>query len=358
LKDAAPASPLARILFAVYVALVVYASLYPLEGWRDHGLPLLAYLSAPWPRFVTGFDVAANLLGYVPYGFLCVAALYPRVQGGTALGIATLSGLALSLVLEGAQSYLPARVATGLDVLCNVAGAALGALAGLALVQQLLEEGPLKRLRAAFMPGAEMDVGLALIALWLFTQLNPATLLFATGDLRDIVAPHETRAHAPVFFAAIEAFAAGANLVAVALVVSTLAARGAPVRALFGALVGAALAVRTVAFAIVMHAEHVFAWLTPGAQQGLLAGLVIALAAVALPRTARLGLAAVLIMAATVLVNLAPPNPYLAASLKVWEQGHFLNFNGLTRLVSALWPFAALAYLIFLAARRGRDAPG
>src|SRR5437879_7651754 len=54
LKDAAPASPLARILFAVYIALVVYASLYPLEGWRDHGLPLLAYLSAPWSRFVTG----------------------------------------------------------------------------------------------------------------------------------------------------------------------------------------------------------------------------------------------------------------------------------------------------------------
>src|SRR2546429_6776994 len=114
------------------------------------------------------------------------------------------------------------------------------------LVQQLLEEGPFKRLRAAFMPGVETDVGLALIALWLFTQLNPATLLFATGDLRDIVAPHETRAHAPVFFAAIEAFAAGANLVAVALVVSALAAPGARVRALFAALVGVALAVRTV----------------------------------------------------------------------------------------------------------------
>ena len=80
--------------------------------------------------------------------------------------------------------------------------------------------------------------------------------------------------------------------------------------------------------------------------------------AAATPAPARLGLAAVLIMAATVLVNLAPPNPYLAASLKVWEQGHFLNFNGLTRLVSALWPFAALGYLIFLASRRSREAPG
>jgi hypothetical protein len=74
--------------------------------------------------------------------------------------------------------------------------------------------------------------------------------------------------------------------------------------------------------------------------------------AIALPRTARLALAAVLFMAATVLVNLAPANPYLAASLKVWQQGHFLNFNGLTRLVSALWAFVALVYLIYLASRR------
>ena len=64
-----------------------------------------------------------------------------------------------------------------------------------------------------------------------------------------------------------------------------------------------------------------------------------------------------LLMGATVLVNLAPPNPYLAAMLKVWQQGHFLNFNGLTRLVSAAWPFFALGYLIFLASRR-REALG
>src|SRR2546422_6070748 len=68
-----------------------------------------AYLSAPWPRFVTGFDVAANLLGYVPYGFLCVAALYPRVQSGAALGVATLSGLALdrkSTRLNSSHGYI------------------------------------------------------------------------------------------------------------------------------------------------------------------------------------------------------------------------------------------------------------
>jgi hypothetical protein len=67
---AARVSPLARILFLVYVLLVVYASLYPFEGWRIVGVSPFAYLSAPWPRYVTAFDVVVNLLGYVPYGFL------------------------------------------------------------------------------------------------------------------------------------------------------------------------------------------------------------------------------------------------------------------------------------------------
>ena len=65
--------------------------------------------------------------------------------------------------------------------------------------------------------------------------------------------------------------------------------------------------------------------------------------------------AAVLLMAATVLVNLSPPNPYFTATLRLWHQGHFLNFNGLTRLVNGTWPFIALGYLIYLASRRGGD---
>jgi hypothetical protein len=149
----------------------------------------------------------------------------------------------------------------------------------------------------------------------------------------------------------IEALTAAANFLAVALLASAIAAPGAPLRWLVVGLLAAALAVKTLAFAILMRAEDVLAWLTPGAMQGLAAGAGAALLAVALPRTLRLALAAVLLLAATVLVNLAPANPYLGAILKEWEQGSFLNFNGLTHLVSSLWPFAAAAYLIALAAR-------
>ena len=60
------------------------------------------------------------------------------------------------------------------------------------------------------------------------------------------------------------------------------------------------------------------------------------------------------LMAATALVNLAPANPYMTASFALWQQGHFLNFNGATRVVSAVWPFAAMVYLVLLAADRGQ----
>ena len=111
------------------------------------------------------------------------------------------------------------------------------------------------------------------------------------------------------------------------------------------------LIVRTLAAAILIDPADAFAWLTPGAQVGLLvAGLILAIA-LALPPVPRLMLAAMSLMAATVLVNLAPHNPYSLAALATWRQGHFLNFNGLTRLVSTLWPFLTLPFLL-LATRR------
>jgi VanZ family protein len=347
-------SPLARLLFLIYLALVAYASLYPLAGWRGHGLWPFEFLTAPWPRHVLAYDLVSDVLGYVPLGLLAVLALAPRLRGPRAALAATALGALLSVVLESAQTYLPARVPSNVDVLCNAAGALLGALAGIIAARWT---SPLGGWRArAFLPGAQADMGLALLGLWLFMQLNPAMLLFGGADLRDLLAGPAGPARAPELFVAIEALTAAANLAAVALLASAIAASGAPVRAMVLALTLAALAVKSLAFAIILRAEDSFAWFTPGAAQGLAAGLAIAMVAVSLPRVTRLALAAVLLMVAAVLVNFAPHNPYLAAILKLWQQGHFLNFNGLTRVVSWLWPLAAIAFLIYAAARRRDEA--
>jgi VanZ family protein len=349
-------SGLARFLFGLYLLLVAYASLYPLSGWREAAAPALAFLGAPWPRYVTAFDVLANFFGYLPYGLLCVLALQPRIAGTAAVLAAAASGGVLSLALETAQSFLPARIPSNLDVLANLSGATAGGLAALRLRPWLAPNGPLSRLRErAFAPGAATDLGLALLGLWLFAQLNPASLLFGAGDLRDLFAGAVGERHEAEIFVSVEAAVTAANLAAVALLASAVARPQAPQLRIAAALAGVALAVKAFSFAVLMQAEHVLAWLTPGAQLGLAAGALLSLAALWLPVTARLAIAAMLLMAATVLVNLSPPNPYFAATLKVWEQGHFLNFNGLTRFVSASWPFAALGYLVYLAAARLRD---
>src|SRR5262245_17174746 len=263
------ASSLVRILFVVYALLVAYASLYPLEGWRDPGVSPLAFLDQGWPRQLLRFDVVTNILGYVPIGFLGVAALQPRLRGIPALAASVAAAFALSLTLEALQSYLPTRTASSLDLLCNTAGAALGA----ALAPTVMAHLDGLRLRErVFLPGRDIDFGLVLLALWLFVQLNPATLLFGAGDLRALLRAGPLRGHAPEFFIRTEAIIAAASLVAVGLLLSVLVAPGRPVRAMLVALVAAALAVKAIAFAAMMQAD-VLAWLTPGAQAGLAIGL-------------------------------------------------------------------------------------
>jgi VanZ family protein len=350
-------SPPAGFLFCAYALLIVYASLFPFSGWRDQGVSAFAFLAGDWPRYVTQFDVGANLLGYLPLGFLGVLAARTWLSASLSILAVLAAASGLSVVLEAAQSFLPARIPSKIDVLSNTAGALAGAMLAAPLARWLFDKGPLLALRAAwFTPGPRTDFGLVLLASWLLTQLDATTLLFGAGDLREWFAPPVAGAYGPELFVTTEALVAFSHLVAVAALASALVQPGASARAVVALLTIAALSVKTIAFAIVFRAENVLAWLTPGALRGLALGAPAALLVVALPRTLRLAIAALLLMGGTALVNLAPANPYLAAILKLWQQGHFLNLNGLTRLISALWPFAALICVFALVAARSEKS--
>jgi VanZ family protein len=79
-------------LTGVYALLIVYASLYPLAGWHDSGGDALAFLGAAWPRYYTGFDLATNVLAYLPFGFFCTAALRRRLSPLSAWIVALVLG--------------------------------------------------------------------------------------------------------------------------------------------------------------------------------------------------------------------------------------------------------------------------
>jgi hypothetical protein len=87
-------------------------------------------------------------------------------------------------------------------------------------------------------------------------------------------------------------------------------------------------------------------WITPGNSLGLGIGLALWWSATFLGAPLQRAVAALALLLATVMVNVAPENPYLHNMLQIWNPGQFLNFNGLTRLVSSLWPFLALPWLM------------
>lgn len=357
MKNSHHATHLARHLALLWALLIAYASLHPLSDFREGGGDLLGFLSAPWPRYWTRFDVIANALGYLPLGFLLVPAASPWLRRLPALFVACLLATGLSIGLEVLQHYLPTRVPSNLDVASNALGAACGALLGARWGGMLGDGGALARWRARrIVRGHTGEFALVLLVLWWLAQIDPDTPLFGLGDLRWVFG-----LEAPVDFTerryrAVEIGACICAMVSVGVIGwHSMRARSFW---LLGSTFVVALAIKAGSGAVLVPAGGAWLWATPGALAGLAGGAVALRVALWLPVTLRFGVAALTLLAGVALVNLAPDNPYPSAVSDAWRAGHFFNFSGLTRLASALWPYFALPYLMALQLRenRGRHA--
>ncbi|RZL04907.1 MAG: VanZ family protein, partial [Rubrivivax sp.] len=171
-------------LALAYAALIVYASLYPFDEWRDQGIAPWEFITAPLPKYWTGFDVASNVAGYVPLGFLFALAVLrsqPRARAGRAFGVAVALAALLSLLMEAMQSYLPMRVPSNVDLALNIGGAAAGALVA-GVLERLGALDRWSRLRERwFVPQARG--ALVLLALWPVALLFPAAVPFGLGQV-------------------------------------------------------------------------------------------------------------------------------------------------------------------------------
>jgi VanZ family protein len=336
---------LARYLALVWCGLVIYASLHPLSGWRDNGISPLAFLEGGWPRYWTVFDLLANVAVYLPLGFFLTLALRGLPGRFTALVIAVFLAGGVSFGLETLQTWLPSRVPSNLDLVCNTLGGLLGAAwAQLVGPRFFARIAALEHRLIAPIPHAEL--GLTLLGLWLLVPLSPEILLFGAGDLRYLLGFSSDVPFVAESFVMIEASVTAFNAIAVGLVLRMLCARSAIAYLVVPIFILLGLAIRALAAAILIGPAHAFAWFSPGAEMGLLVAGCVLVIALALPGVPRLMLVALSLMAGTVLANLAPPNPYSLAALATWRQGHFLNFNGLTRWVATLWPFLMLSFLL------------
>lgn len=346
-------------LALVYMGLIVYASLYPFTDWRDLGLAPWAYLIAPWPRYWTGFDLVSNVLGYTPLGFLLALSALRTRRGRRAVGLATLAAGLLSLVMEGMQSYLPARVPSNVDLALNVLGAWLGAV-----VATLLEKwGAIdrwSRFRARwFLPDARG--ALVLLALWPMALLFPAAVPLGLGQvferletsLAEYLQDTPFLEWLPVRDLDLEPLVPGAELACVMLgllipcLLGFCVIRSKARRTLFvGAVVLAGVGATALSAAMSYGPANAWAWLSLPVQVGLGAGGVLAL--MLLPVPSRVSAALMLLALGVYLsvLNQAPTSAYFAQTLLTWEQGRFIRFHGLAQWLGWLWPYAALLYVL------------
>ena len=347
-------SKLVRYLTVAYPLLVAYASLYPFSGWRAPVEDTTAFVFADWPFYVTLSDITLNVLAYLPLGLLLTLTFMGRTPRWAAAMLGVLAGTLFSFLIELAQGYLPSRIASNVDLLTNAGGTVLGAAAAYVFGERWLLSGELFRLRGRyFLPGATTDYGFVLLALWLFTQLNAEIWLFGNGDLRHLVPGEVSVSYSAESYRYLEAGVAALNFAGVAFLLTAIARSflGATVSLI--ALTAAALALKTIASSALFIPGNPTLWLTPGSLLGLAIGVAAWLLLARAPRNVLIRAAMVCLALGLIVVNLAPENPYLVAALKVWQHGHYVSFNGMTRLLSALWPFLTLGYLILLARGAG-----
>lgn len=363
-------------LALVWVALVLYASLYPFGGWRwPPGLALAELARLPWPPWNEPYDQVFNLLGYAPLGALLLLAMLRSGHGAAAAwALALLLPAALSYGTELAQQYLPGRHPSLKDWALNSAGAVSGALlAQAAQTLGLLDRW--QRLRQRWFV-RDSAGALALLALWPLALLFPAPVPLGLGQgllrLRDTLAealqgvdwaaPAQqlllpAQAELPALPPLTEALITSLGLLAPCLLCYSVVPPGWRRLLLALGALGLAGAGMTLSTALNYGPQHALTWLTPYAVPGLAAGLLGAALLAPLPRRMVAGVGLMVLTGLVASVAQAPADPYFAQSLQAWEQGRFVRFHGLAQWLGWLWPFAAIAWLLTRLAPQRREGP-
>ena len=346
-------------LTLAYIALVVYASLYPFGAWRNQGVLPWAYLTQPLPKYWTGFDIAINIAGYAPLGFLGVLTALRTGQGKYALMPVTMMIFILAMFLEGLQSYLPSRVASNVDLWLN----GLGGFLGGTLAWILEKVGAIDRWshfrRTWFVPQARG--GLVLLTLWPIALFFPASVPLGLGQVLERVETALGEALSdtpflewlPMRTIELQPLLPGAQLLCVMLgaLIPVLLAysilRTISQRVVFLIAIQAiSVLISAISAGLSYGPEHAVAWLTLPVQFGLMGAAVAGVLGLFLSARSCIAVLLLALVAQLFMLNLAPASPYFAQTLQTWEQGRFIRFHGVVQWLGWLWPFVAVAYVM------------
>ena len=330
-----------------YMLFIVYGSLSPFSGWRGQGLDFSEVLRAPFQLTYTGFDAVINLLAYLPFGFLVALALRARFSALPSVILGLCIGILLSASMEYLQMYLPSRTSSNLDLLNNSAGALIGSLLAVSMTSWTWFFSRLTRWRSQlFRHGHAMDFGLALIALWMFGQVNPSLPMLGNVFITE-VAHHPFLPPPSARFDALESGAVMLNLLMLGILMLTLLREPRKIVAtMLAVLVLEALA-KFIAAALLLKSWALLLWLNSTAVLGMLLGVMLLLTILWLPRAVAIALGALVSISYFVIVNFLLDSSAPSASMSIyhWHYGHLLNFNGLAQTITLVFPLLLLFHL-------------
>lgn len=357
-------SVLPHFLAVIYGLAIVYASLQPFSPWiaPSPGTPF--FLFSPGTVRYTRFDVLANVLTYLPFGFF--VALVPRIRPPWRRFIIALAGgTALSFAMETLQMFVPPRDADVVDLVSNAAGAALGGVLAVLFARSTRARQMVKSARQRWFLGGKFgDLGLALVAVWLVMQVNPGIPLFATmfdptTQLPALPGLNPAGMAPDLATVLVEAAHSAFQLLGVGLFVALLLRERRFIGGAVLLLIGSAVLVKGVAASLLLKPAIFDRWLRPGVSIGVALGALLLMITIWLPRPAQVAIATVALLSSLFATLLAPDLIFTRAPLALfnWSYGHLLNFNGLTHTILLLWPVAASAFLFALAGRPGWGEP-
>ena len=335
---------------AVWALLLAYASLYPFVPLR---LPTLEAVAGFFsrPRYVTGFDVALNILAYVPLGTLACLYFRQSSEGVKPIVKALSFGAAFSFVMETCQLFIPNRIASMYDTLANAGGALWGAMVFADPVYSLVTR-PLGELRERLLiPGVWGDAGLVLVMLWLIAQLNPALPFFGAGNIQGVAA-------GVMQLEILQWAAVAMSIWGFGLFVSSLLNGENGTLRVTLVLLSVALWLKFTAASLMLQPHFAEEWVSVGRVIGLAVGIMLLVPSRRFGRAGRIYLALVLVLAGALFSKIVGAYSPLEDFLRLfrWPYGQLASFATLTRFLHEVWPLMAVVFLIALFLRVRRDA--
>lgn len=320
--------------------LLAYGTLFPATSFTASSESPWTSLIRSWPPAFSLSDVVLNVAVYVPFGIFVAAGF--RQRRLVAVLVAIIAASVLSTTLELAQAYFPSRTQSILDIFCNTAGGAIGALvANLAVLLWRAHE------TTSSSKTAGSATAFSAVGLWSASQLAPFVPSLDIGNLRHALAPLWHFLNAPTIGRLDALLSYFANLTAIGLLLTMTLRRRRLAIPMFVLFLAAVFGLKTTIVGRVLAPETVLASI------GAVVALMVAQRAT--PK-ARAMLAVFAVLSASALAALSSGGPSAGFHRFNWLPfaSHILkDAIGIDSILETAWSSVALAAVsqIFFAPR-------